>query len=129
MMLRIAVSPNGMSRRRCKEFVFYCLTIPLYINPHPSRPQGYNLWDIETQSDAWKCSMLGFDISMQMLCRWILYIGFLYRNSKGVIGLNDLNMEMYASLDAHCGIGDIDKFVLLCVNVIRIDIGIFSIVL
>ena len=24
-------------------------------------PQGYNLWDIETQSDAWKCSILGFD--------------------------------------------------------------------
>lgn len=39
--------------------MFYCLTIPIYINTHPSHPQGYNLWDIETQSDDWNCSILG----------------------------------------------------------------------
>lgn len=34
--------------------------------------------------------------------------------------------DVYASLDAHCSINDIDKFVLLCANVIRLDIGYLS---
>ena len=46
-----------------------------------------------------------------------------------VIGLNDLSMGVCASLDAHWRIGANDKFVLLCANDIRIDMGIFVIVL
>ena len=41
-------------------------------------PQGYNLWDIETQSDAWKCSILGFDTDMQLDYQYLTYEKFHY---------------------------------------------------
>ena len=51
MMLRIAMSSNGMSRRRCKEFVFCCLTIPLYINTQPPTPPIF--WYVGQENTVW----------------------------------------------------------------------------
>ena len=48
----------------------------LYKHPTPTPPQYSDMWDKKTQSDDWKCSILGFDIGMQLDYQCLTYDKF-----------------------------------------------------